>query len=474
MMKPSHALKAGIIVSIAVVILFVFSAAAPAMSSSQVNSFTSQANLPPNPELNSNVTWSEFYSGWSPLEYNNGTANLSLNAELNSAYANPISVNPSDMQSSLLQTNSPIQWFNLTSLSSITLGGSGAHNGFFIHNVNGQKALTIYGNGTAAGANAIIIAWKVPVKDLPSSNLQYDYIQLAGFTAGTTETGFYASAIPENNTHSGNNNVQPYQSANGTVKLGTMTGNQNFYEDMNLAQWAKLQDENYNTSANPTYYISTQLNFPTGATENTTLTVTSVSLTTNPTNPMTQLINGTQENPQAFLGNEIQINSLSSQVSVANNGYTVAVSQPLQNLTTQQNEISGNPKYVEQVTYQGNYLLPSAPDLSYSNSIISERLSINASQTTVLDINGLSLLSTISGKNGTVTLMTVNPNQKTTLIQIVDYTSSQWEEVSGPPGFFSVNGILYYFDEIVLGIIAVVGLAGGAAVARTRSLRRVK
>ena len=156
------------------------------------------------------------------------------------------------------------------------------------------------------------------------------------------------------------------------------------------------------------------------------------------------------------------------------NGYTVAVSQSPQNLTTQQSEISGNPSYVEQVTYEGNYFLPTAPDLSYSSSVISEKFNVSTSQTTVLDINGLSLLNTISGKNGTITLMTVNPNQKTTLIQIVDYTSTQWTTVSGPPGFFSVNGILYYFDEIVLGIIAVVGLAGGAAVARTRSLRRVK
>ena len=108
------------------------------------------------------------------------------------------------------------------------------------------------------------------------------------------------------------------------------------------------------------------------------------------------------------------------------------------------------------------------------NSVISEKFNVSTVQTTVLDINGLSLLNVISGKNGTVTLTTANPNQKTTLIQIVDYTSSQWESVSGPPGFFSVNGILYYLDEIVLGIIAVVGLAGGAAVARTRSLRRVK
>ena len=82
MMKPSKALGVAAIVSIAVVFLFLTSAAAPAMSSGQANAFTStQANLLPNPTLNSNITWSTHNSTWGMLEYNNGTHLNNLTAE---------------------------------------------------------------------------------------------------------------------------------------------------------------------------------------------------------------------------------------------------------------------------------------------------------------------------------------------------------------------------------------------------------
>ena len=221
-------------------------------------------------------------------------------------------------------------------------------------------------------------------------------------------------------------------------------------------------------------YISVGIyqNLPALASTTYTLKITALDLTTY---PIILGQNNTGKQVNSVIGDaHLSTFKPTIPMTITNGGYTVGVRQPLQKMTTQQSEISGNPSYVEQVTYEGNYCLPSAPDLTYSSAAISEKFNVSTSQTTVLDINGLSLLNTISGKNGTITLMTVNPNQKTTLIQIVDYTSSQWTAVSGPPGFFTMNGILYYFDELVLGIISVVGIGGGAAAVRARSLRRVK
>ena len=296
---------------------------------------------------------------------------------------------------------------------------------------------------------------------MPSSNGQYDYINMIWGATGTPVTGLYLNNMIENNTKGNGFITQPI----------TVTAPETIYQSVSLAKLKQSPN-----SSVTTIWIGIGLSIPqVTTTSDYTLNLYGLSITSNPLYIGTAITNGstktvTEANGTAHLS---QLNP-AVPMKIVNGGYTVAVSQPLQNLTTQQNEITANPKYVEQVTYEGNYYLPSAPDLSYSSAEISEKFNVSTSQTTVLDINGLSLLNTIAGKNGTITLTTVNPTQKSTLIQIVDYTSSQWTAVSGPPGFFSVNGILYYFDEIVLGIIAVVGLGGGAAVARTRSLRRVK
>ena len=60
---------------------------------------TSSSNIQPNPTMNVNITWSIYHNGWNPLEYNNGTANTTLNTDLSTIYTNPISVNPADLQS---------------------------------------------------------------------------------------------------------------------------------------------------------------------------------------------------------------------------------------------------------------------------------------------------------------------------------------------------------------------------------------
>ena len=461
MMKSSKALGVAAIVSIAVVFLFLTSAAAPAMSSSQANAFTSQANanLLPNPVLNSNITWSTFHSGWKPLEYSNGTKNLTLNAGLSTTYKNPISINPTDIEAFGSIQNEKVGGYYWNKTTEWTKYSAGASFGTGTLGKSTTIVMTMNGNSTAAKTMSYYLY--IPITNYPSANPAFDYVTASYTLTGPKTIGVSGEVYASNS------------SSTGRIKGSTITPGQTYFYSQPLTS---VLGAKFNTTTGKGYssalLINPQMGLP-ATTGTWTLTITGLALTDY------QISLGTNNTGQPVANNlnpkmTVFDPTNLAWTEIANGGYQVAVSQPLQNITTQQSEISGNPKYVEQVTYQGNYVMPSAPDLSYSSSVISERFNVNASQTTVLDINGQSLLSTISGKNGTITLMTVNPTQKSTLIQIVDYTSSQWESVSGPPGFFSVNGILYYFDEIVLGIIAVVGLAGGAAVARTRSLRRVK
>ena len=479
MMKPSKALGIAAIVSIAVVFLFLTSAAAPAMSSNQANAFTTQSNvnLLPNPVLDSNVTWSVFHNGWKPLEYNNSKKNETLNAQLSTSFANPINVNESDISTPALHQalygktyfNNTLEWTPNQATFGLSFNGGTAS--IESGKNNGMTSISILGNSSKAGETGLEeYAMEIPLSDLPSTNLNYNYLTITGYNHIQKDVAGYSWEIRILN-----------NSADGRIleaKNGTTRGTNNLITSVNEPFFYSfpitlMGEKNLTKASDIIISISNEFNSAVATNDIASITITGMSLTESPynlgANSQTSTLNGTTGNAQLTV-----LSPNFPWTTITNNGYTAAVRQSLQNLTAQQSEISGNPSYVEQVTYEGNYYLPAAPDLTYLNSVISEKFNVSTVQTTVLDINGLSLLNVISGKNGTVTLTTANPNQKTTLIQIVDYTSSQWESVSGPPGFFSVNGILYYFDEIVLGIIAVVGLAGGAAVARTRSLRRVK
>ena len=138
-------------------------------------------------------------------------------------------------------------------------------------------------------------------------------------------------------------------------------------------------------------------------------------------------------------------------------------------LTTQQNAISSG-NYIEQVEYQGNFALPTAPDLTYGGTNLTEAFNISTAQTQVLDINGVSYLSTISGKNGTIQLLSsLSPSSQTQFLQIVDYTQSQWNSISVSPGIFTIAGIEYYWWIAVGGLATLIGLAAAAKHAGTKA-----
>ena len=148
---------------------------------------------------------------------------------------------------------------------------------------------------------------------------------------------------------------------------------------------------------------------------------------------------------------------------VIDNGYTVAVSQTLQNITESQTSISDG-SYIEEATYQGTLNMPTEPDLTYGTSNITLNMRMPGDQYTVATLNGVSYLSAIEAqKNGTFSFGTVNPNSPNSMILEAKYTASQWDASTHAPSFFTLRGIEYYWWVGVIGLLSLIGLGAAAS-----------
>ena len=442
----------------------------------QSNNPAVTANIEPIPTMNTNITWSTFYNGWNPLEYSNGTNNKTLAADTNGAYANPISVNASSIKTTVLTRKiGAIYWNNSANWNiGNTASGGGQINTVSETTANGEPAILIQVNATGAYGDQTWALLPIEWNALPSQNLAYDFLTITGYAYGTstllndrlylenqtkaTGTDLYALSIDAAN-----------ETTTTTTNMYSITTGQSFFASLSLNQpnvsMLKSSGVSIGITANTPKETSTPIN----------IVITGISVTEYPLS-LGQTSLGGSHTATGYIG-KAALSSFAPSFQwnyTTDNGYTVAVSQPLQNLTTQQSAVSSG-SYVEQVEYQGSFVLPTAPDLSYGSANLTEQFNVSTAQTQVLDINGVSYLATISGKNGTVQLLTsVNPNSQTQFLQIVDYTQSQWTSISSPPGIFTIQGIEYYWEEFIIAILAVVGIGAGAASKHASSLRKVK
>ena len=436
---------------------------------------TGTVHIQPNPTMNTNITWSTFYHGWSPLEYNNGTANLTLNTQPSTFYQNPISVNALDIQSSQLY-NTSTGYNNLSKweyAAANTFGSSLTQHLTTPTTLNGNPAIVFQTNGTGTGATIWRPYFSIPFASYPSNNIAYDYLTIiANISSSFTASGQSVQLGIENTTGT---NTGTNIWINITNNLVSTAHPLSIYPSNTIEFSAPLSDLkglNWNNTESDGLTVQLWINIPAIQTSTyETITVDSIQMTENPLYIGTAQVNGSQQALEDFTGNA-QLTSFNPDFSwnkVTNNGYTVAVSQPLQNLTTQQNAISSG-NYIEQVEYQGNFALPTAPDLTYGGTNLTEQFNVSTAQTQVLDINGVSYLSTISGKNGTIQLLSsLSPNSQTQFLQIVDYTQSQWNSISVVPGIFTIAGIEYYWWIAVGGLATLIGLAAAAKHAGTKA-----
>lgn len=416
----------------------------------------------PNPTMNTNITWSTFYNGWNPLEYSNGTANLTLNTAYSSLYANPINVNPLDIKGSIqnytkriASSTTNLEWNEISPPGEWAGGSRGGVSGgavFTLSNTSGLVQFTL--NTSAASSNGQGAGICIDTASLPSTNLQYDYLTAsAEITSGTLITGLNLS-IGLNSAHC--NRTE----AHVTYTTSTHTP---VYMSVPLSQYAA--DIGYNTSG--TYYprLDVLLNVPQSTTATTyTVEIGDFAITTYANSIGTSVSNGSIQTITNIVGNA-HLTTLAPSFNwteVDNSGYTVATSQTLQNLITQQNSINTN-NYIEQATFQGTFELPTAPDLSYSNTNITLPMALPGSQYEVSNLNGVSYLSQIQAKsNGTFAFGTVNPNSQNTIILEVEFTAAQWNASSTAPSFWSIQGLEYYWWIGIIGLLSLIGLGSVA------------
>lgn len=457
--KTPHTMRLLLAIALAIIMIaggfVVLASSQPTATSPTATAAATTASILPNPTMNTNITSSTFYSGWNPLEYSNGSANLTLNTGLSQYYENPITVNPAGIQSSALQGkignlawNDSANW-NTGGGSSGNIGTSGSH---------------IYTSVSSLDTGIVYARHYMNISEayLPSANPAYDYISILGSvkeTGQVTGDGFYLTAANSSNT----NFEYGAQITNGTAKLANapvQTGQ--WFISAPLSLYMKNIGNGY-------VWIGITAATPETATNGSNvqnLSILGMSLTTSPMT-LGSFVNNTGSHPVSAMANGFTLNQFSPDFAwskITNDSYTVATSQPLQDTIISQTAINQN-GYSEQVSYQGTEYLPTAPYLTYTNTNISMPMNISGSQFTIANLNGVSYLSAIQAKhNGTFLFALVNPNQQNSIILQVDYTTAQWNSVSGAPPFFSLAGIEYYWWVGLIGFFSLIGL-GSAALA---------
>jgi hypothetical protein len=62
----------------------------------------------------------------------------------------------------------------------------------------------------------------------------------------------------------------------------------------------------------------------------------------------------------------------------------------------------------------------------------------------------------------------ISPTSPTSYYAIVDYTASQWQSISHPAGFFTYDGIAYYYWLAIGAIASLLALGVGVRHAKTK------
>lgn len=405
-----------------------------------------QANYEPDPALNVQAVWSSFNSSMTYNEYLNSTGKPAyLNVEKGTG--DFISINPGDIKENLTYPSyanqSKVGVLNFADYNQVT---SNANNTYSTAIAGNDIYLNITTNSNDAIYDAL--GWTIPFSDMPSSNLQYDYITMEYKLSGSDITG------EQSFIELGDNN-------GGYHTYTTLNGTGSGYYTFNLAS------SGYNETDFVNHYVSPAIGVSipkTTSAESVSLEITGMTIGTYPlslgTNSTGRVVNGG--------AGTIRLANFKPAIpmNITNKGYSENLTQPLslvQANETQAAVASGN--YVEQVTYQAKFSLPSAPDLSYSAANFSLGLGAPGSQYVALDVNGVSYLSSIASDqaNETVVLLSsVNPTSTISFLAVVDYTASQWNNIAAAPGFFSdpVGFIEYYWWLAISGLGALFGLAG--------------
>ena len=451
--------------AISIALIFLMAPVASASHSINPAATSTSVNYQPDPTLNTNVSWATFYHGWNATEYNNGTANVTLNAGLSRYYNNSISVNPTDIQALGTLQNENVtgigKWANTsewtsstrsTPIPTISQGSIGKANDII---------MTATGNSTT-GESDLIYSSFIPTADWPSPHPSDNYVTAIFSLSGPAATGISAKFGIANDTAQGylnNMTIVPGQTVFISEPLSAFKG----------AEFNTTPGAGYTSHLAFEIWICT----PAGSTDSWTATLTGLSLTDY---QMSLGVNSTGAKVVKAINPTMATFSPSFAYSeVINGGYSVALSASPTNLTQVQTPISSG-TYIEQVQYSGTFQLPSSPDLSYGAANITFPVTVPASQVQVLTLGGTSYINSLGNKtNGTVQLVSaVNPTSPTSYYSIVEFTASQWNSISHPAGFFTYDGIAYYYWLAIGAIASLLALGVGVRRANNKKAQTEK
>jgi hypothetical protein len=435
--------------------------------------------------MSGNITWSDFQANWTnPLTYQSGTSindTSVLPASLNSAYANPISINPNDIKApGILQNNKfgQLYWNKTNSWThSILTGGAVAT--ISEKTSNGITQIILTANTSKSSTNNVYFyPSTTQVTSFPSNNPAYDYITFSSKLSGPNITGVYAINEIINNPTTGpsktlwfptNNTNQEISKGNNSYQYpGDSAFASTSFQTLNQVDGTHLNI----TGANPTTSLEYQIHMvlpKTTTSETYTETIYALALTNYPV----IIGQANKTTPNAIDSKHISLSNLNTNIKnleIINGGYTANVVQDFNQSNnpsiTQASINSGS--YIEQVTYQSQgYKLPSAPDLTYGTFTMSQKMNgLLGKQFVVANIGGVSFISQINALNGTQTITygaVSNPNANTSVILTVDYTAPQWNSVSSAPSFLSLQGLEYYWWVGLIGLMSLIGLGAAAS-----------
>ncbi len=464
---------AGVIITalaIAAVAMLLGAAGQPAMKGQQIEGMTASATpiqngIVPTPLMITNATISEHYNGWSPLEYNNGTANLTLPAQ---EYGNnPITLNPALIKSPELQGNDinpGTPWDKGAANQTTTLAG-----GSVWTLTEGTGEITLKANSSNAGNEYTYFnVFNINTTSLPSNNPSYDWITIQATFTGSDLTGLTKQIIIDNATSN------PY-TAGSYIAINAPDGSSIITFSLQQMIQNAGSNQNFNLSKNTHYQVYMYMNIPAAASTEEYMSITGASVSEIPYTIGTIDKNGSYITPNQVNASQ-PIATFSPDfpwTEVPN--FNVSIEQSMQKEIVSNAAINSQ-DYSEQATYQGYFELPNAPDTSYGTSTVQMNMTIPGKQFIVAQMNGASYLTLIQAKNnGTFTFGTVNPITQNTMILEVDYTTSQWNSVSNPPSFWTnpIKTIEYYWYLAIGAALALIGLGAGYA-SHSESLRTGK
>ena len=405
--------------AIMIALLFMIMPAAGAVQAQPAVASTVQPNI----ALNTQATWNTFNSSMAYNQYINATGGTSYLKVANGS-GNFISVVPGNIQSKDLQGE------NITTVgpwdSTVwTLGNTLANTLQTTGKSGTSEYLAITENATVA--QGPFISYTIPVSGLISSSPAFNYVTMQYKLSGPAQTGTYSNIAIGN--------------GSATYVLGTINPGQSGYLSLSLAQVERMSGNtvSFNTTgaaAAAELRITAGIRADAGS-NSYNLSILGVALTTYP-GELGYNSNGSAVT-QAYGTAYMNVFKPAFPMAVINSGYTENLTQPM-NITTDYKEtqtpLSGN--YIEQVEYTGTLGNITAPEITFTGANITINQDIPSKQIQVLEINGISYINSMNttGSNKTIMLTVANPGASYTIIDITDYTSTQWQSIASPAGFF--------------------------------------